>query len=144
MAVDFKTLRKIADLKALKNRQKFQALLSRENGIRAEIGHLQEMRSEALSANLALMPMRAIGSDVLWQGWLDRKSSEKTIELAQVKATMEPLKEKIRTDLGRSEATKELEKRDALARRKAIASQQLDQAVEVASVQRILKAKKSP
>ena len=130
MTIDFSQLRKLSELKALKNSLRFQELRSRETRIRQEIVNLHALRKASQSTNTDLIQMRAIGADLLWQGWLSQKISQKNSEVAQMNALLEPYREMARLDLGRKEATKRLEAQAQDANRKRLMASKLDRAIE--------------
>ena len=78
-----------------------------------------QMRAARALPGDQLVAPRAIGADLLWQGWTQRKRRELNIELARVLVRKAEKMDALRRSFGRAEATRQLVREDETARRKA-------------------------
>lgn len=96
--------------------------LARQEGeLRLALSELDAMRrgAQALPDQQLAAP-RAIGADLLWQGWTQRKRQELNMQLAQVLVRKAEKIEALRQAFGRAEAVAELLQSQQAARRKIV------------------------
>ncbi len=76
----------ITQAKYDQQQQSFQKLVSEENRLRAELIRLDVTARQAQSEPIGKQEMRAIGADIIWQGWVTRTKTQLNLKLAQVLA----------------------------------------------------------
>ena len=102
-----KKLDMIAEIEKLRSMKSAQELLKLDSEIadlRNQINKIQGHRKQSHTPDPNLLTMRAIGSDVLWQAWLDRTQSGLNIDLARAMAQRETLVAAAAKDTSRREA----------------------------------------
>lgn len=97
-----------------------QSIQREEAALRRAIAELQEkcLAARTLPGEQLAAP-RAIGADLLWQGWTQRKRRELNMELARVLVRKAEKMDALRRSFGRAEACRHLIREDETARRKA-------------------------
>jgi hypothetical protein len=83
---DLHTLLTITQAKYDQQQQVFQKLVKEENHLRAELTRLDTAARQAQTLPAGEYEMRAIGADVIWQGWVARTKIQLNLKLAQVLA----------------------------------------------------------
>ncbi len=101
-------------------------LARQESGLRQSLSDLDEMRRgvRTLPEDQMAAP-RAIGADMLWQGWTQRRRQELNIELAQVLVQKAEKMAALRLAFGRAEAVTSLLEQEKTARRKVAQDREL-------------------
>ncbi len=90
------------------------ALRREEAELRAQIATLEAARRErAAEARATDVSVRA-GVDLRWEGWIDRRASVLTAELARLRARIEMARDELALAFGRHTATETLAKRAQL------------------------------
>ena len=130
------TKRELADLHAItsaryaQRQQSFARLVEKENHIRGELQRIDDMDRANRSARAEAIPMRAIGADVIWQGWMGRSRTALNMELARVLAVKAQHLKEVQRAYGKvlvvEEMQHDLNKRLA----NTAAAAELDQAIE--------------
>jgi|TARA_R110000851_G_scaffold35762_18_gene93914 hypothetical protein len=130
------TFRSEADLVALTealyraDSARMQRLLTEEAGLRADLRQLEAMRRTA-----GEMPQedasgyRAVGADLLWQGWIGQSKARLHSELARVLGRKGQLSRELRRSFGKYQAATQLseeETRCAVQRRNRARTAHLD------------------
>ncbi|MEH6478422.1 MAG: hypothetical protein V7727_22205, partial [Sneathiella sp.] len=88
MNSEIRKLKEITYAKYQKQQQSFQRLIVEENRLRQE---LERLKSQLAASRLSEhnLQLEAIGADVLWQGWVGRKTAELNLKLVQILAIKE-------------------------------------------------------
>lgn len=123
-------IQQITDMKFSVEQAAFQKLAQEENQLRAELARLAEMLNVSRSDALKPSEMRAIGADVIWQGWIGRNRAALNMKLARVLAQKEQRLGALRTAFGKAHVVQMLieqhQKKDQTDSRQS----QLDTAIE--------------
>ncbi|KIN65928.1 hypothetical protein Z945_975 [Sulfitobacter noctilucae] len=120
----------VSQLRYDHQRQAFEKILGKESRLRVELARLDEMgRSTAQEAE-AVDSMRAIGADLLWQGWLGRSRTKLNMQLARILAIKEFEQRKVKRAFGKVIALEEVIREQKKIKRADTARRMLDQAVE--------------
>lgn len=123
-------LRKITAVKYEAEQAALQKLLMEENNIRTELTRLKDMMQSARAESLAPSEMRAIGADVLWQGWIGRNVAALNIKLAAVLAKKEQRLKKVRKAFGKANVVAQLISETSRQSKQANAQTQVDAALD--------------
>ena len=115
-----------------REQQSLKALVQQETLIRAELSRLKKQEQASHAAAPKDAPMRAIGADVIWLGWVGRSKAQLNIALAQILAQKEHHLDRVRSAYGKVLVTEALDKKDTHARRQAQIKRQLETAQETA------------
>tara|TARA_R110002126_G_scaffold27055_5_gene91085 strand:- start:555 stop:971 length:417 start_codon:yes stop_codon:yes gene_type:complete len=115
-----------------REQQSLRKLAQQESLIRAELQRLSDQEKAAFAAAPKDAPMRAIGADVIWLGWVGRSKAQLNMALAQILAQKEHHMARVRIAYGKVLVTEELARKDASARRQARSKVQLETAQETA------------
>jgi hypothetical protein len=107
MAQDLQNLKQLQKLKMLRSQKDLHTLQAEENRIRKDLATLNSHRFQSRAADPNLIPMRSIGADVLWQGWIDRTQADLTTDLAKLLVRKEPIARRVATDTGRYDVVAE-------------------------------------
>lgn len=84
------------------------ALRREEAELRGQIAALEEARrARATEAQVTDLALRA-GVDLRWEGWIDRRSSTLSADLARLRARIEVAREELSRAIGRRTATEAL------------------------------------
>ena len=83
---ELEALLAITQVKYDQQQQSFQKLVSEENRLRTELMRLDGTARQAQNGHEGEAEMRAIGADIIWQGWVARTKTELNLKLAQVLA----------------------------------------------------------
>lgn len=126
------SLKQITDAQYAIEQAAFQTLLAEEAMLRAELAKLKEMLLNVRTASLAPSEMRAIGADVLWQGWIGRSQTTLNINLARVLALKEFRQQEVRTSFGKAEIVNSLMKKAQSSQHQKNKKNQLETAINQA------------
>lgn len=113
-------------------RQVFAKVVAEESTLRQELRRLKSLDQATDIENDPVSNMRAIGADVLWQGWLSRSQSALNMQLARVLAIKEHEQDKVRKAFGKVVALQELIGSEKKTRRKKAAKARLQTAIDLA------------
>lgn len=80
-----------------------QSLIAQEAKLRDALRCLEDMRQISTGSALDDHAMRALGADLLWQGWLTRQRSEINTQLANLLVQKAALMDALRLAFGRSQ-----------------------------------------
>lgn len=83
---ELKDMLAITETKYDQQQQSFQKLVFEENRLRGELIRLDIAAHQAEAEPLGKREMRAIGADIIWQGWVARSKTQLNLKLAQVLA----------------------------------------------------------
>ena len=125
---DARTLQALADARYKARQQRFQALLQRENAVRAD---LRKLDAQAKSSEPTLNDdMRSIGGDVIWQAWLGKSKRALNMQLALILAEKDQHLHQVRQAYGKVLASEYIVKRmldrQSEDRRKAFLERAID------------------
>lgn len=112
--------------------QSLKTLTQQETLIRAELQRLSEQERAANATAPDNAPMRAIGADVIWLGWVGRSKAQLNMALAQILARKEHHLARVRTAYGKVLVTRQLAENAARDRSQARSKAQLETAQETA------------
>ena len=85
-ASELTTLLTITQAKYDQQQQSFQKLVAEESRLRGELARLDLSVRQSQSDLEKESEMRAIGADIIWQGWVARSKTQLNLKLAQVLA----------------------------------------------------------
>ncbi len=134
MKANLKNLAKLEKLRSLKSQIALQKIISEEVTLRTQIETLKEHRRESYSLDVSLNTMRSIGSDVLWQAWIDRTQADVNMELARTLARKEPVMRQAKRDIGKKEVAQAVERAQELEEKSAIETRSLNQLLNQAVI----------
>ena len=124
------TLHRAARLQYDHKQQSFRTLVEKEHQLRAELARLDDLLANSLLPIEEHEGMRAVGADILWQGWIERAKSEINMKLARILATKERQMTEVRRAFGRKSALEQLissaNRENAMARANADLAQAID------------------
>lgn len=89
-----------------------QKVLEQEARLRQNLQRLEQMSIDDESLEQHAMAMRAIGADLLWQGWVARRKSELNIKLANVLAQKSVMSRDLALAFGRAQVAEQLMERE--------------------------------
>ncbi len=138
MSDKMKMLMELEQLRSLKSQKALAGISAEEGKLRRQIGTLQQHRRMSHDTDPGLMPMRAIGADILWQGWIDRTQSDLNMDLARVLVRKAPILKRARKDIGRREVVSDLKDRMQAEDQRIEAAGRLDAMLQIAAVQAAL------
>lgn len=104
----------------LKEYRKIGTILVEEAELRAKLARLDARIAQNKGAAIDNHMMRAVGADLLWQGWTTRTRRQLNIELAQVLARKSAVMDRVRVAFGRQQAVEFLRSADLSERKKRI------------------------
>ena len=127
---DFNRLHSITDAMYLKAQQSLRAILQREAHLRGELRKL-DSNAQAVRADHkpTIGDMRAIGADLLWEGWLVKTRAQLNLELARVLAQKEQNIGRVRKAFGKKTVSEKLFQLASNEKAKAARHRALDQAI---------------
>lgn len=106
-----------------REREGLVRITEQENALRQELARLSDLGRSAPVEPLT-GGMRAVGADVIWQGWLGRAQTALNMKLARVLATKEDEQVKVRRAFGKLTALRQLhDQQKAEARKKRLVDQ---------------------
>ena len=138
MSEKMKTLLQLEQLRSLKSQKELAEITAEESRLRRQIGTLQEHRRMSHEPDPGLMPMRAIGADILWQGWIDRTQSDLNMDLARVLARKAPIAKRAKKNIGRRDVVSEMKDEMQVRDRREAEARRMDTMLQVAAVQAAL------
>lgn len=144
MSDRMKTLLQLEQLRSLKSQKALAGIQAEETRLRGQIGTLQQHRRMSHDTDPGLMPMRGIGADILWQGWIDRTQADLNMDLARVMARKAPIVRRARKDIGRREVVAELTEQMQAEKLRAQESGRMERTLQVAAAQAALTRKAGP
>jgi len=113
----------------LREHAKIKPILDAEAELRGKLAKLDAQMKETRQQGEQDHAMRALGADLLWQGWHSRTRRQLNIELAQVTARKLMAMDKVRKAFGRKHAVETMadqeRKRKKLDRAKKLDAQLL-------------------
>ncbi|MGC1497573.1 MAG: hypothetical protein WA790_17350 [Sulfitobacter sp.] len=121
----------ITEAKYQLEQQSFQKIVTQENHLRGELARLDELQHQAQSTTADAREMRAIGADILWQGWIGRSKSQLNLQLAKVLATKLHHLAKVQRAYGKVLVVNELLDKTQRMVKKKQAQDTLSQAIQV-------------
>lgn len=104
----------------LREHHKIQDVLSTEARLRQSLARLDAQAEQARRQTPTDHSMRAVGADILWQGWVTRTRKQLNIELAQVMALKLTAMDRIRIAFGRRQAIRRMLEETTARRRKLL------------------------
>lgn len=134
----------LEELRSLKSQKALAKIQAEEARLRRQIGTLQEHRRMSHDADPGLMPMRAIGADILWQGWIDRTQGDLNIDLARVMVRKAPIVKKARKDIGRRDVVSEMRDQAQIEETRAQDTRRMEAMLQIATVRAALGARSKP
>jgi hypothetical protein len=87
---------------------RMQRLMADETALRQELASLEVARRNNLAVEFSPADMRAIGADILWEGWIVRQRTALNIRLANLLVQKEAMRVDIREVFGRAQVAKAL------------------------------------
>jgi hypothetical protein len=128
---EFQRLHSITDAMYLRAQQSLRVILLREATLRGELSKLDSnARANRKEQTIAIESMRAIGADLLWEGWVSKTRAQLNLELAQVLAQKEQNIGHVRKAFGKKIVSEKLLQRDTGTKAKTARGKALDQAIE--------------
>ncbi len=127
---DLNALAAITEARYAQQQQRFAKLLAEEERIRTELSRLEEMDRSARASDAQAIPMRTIGADVIWQGWIGRSRTALNMALARVLAVKEHHLSEVRRAYGKVLVVKEIRDQHITERRKKHDAAALSRAIE--------------
>ncbi len=121
----------VTEAKYRLEQQSFQKIVAQENHLRSELSRLDELQYQTRSTVQDACEMRAIGADVLWQGWIGRSKSQLNLKLARTLATKLHHLAQVRRAYGKVLVVNELLDQVKRIEKKKQAQDTLSQAIEV-------------
>jgi hypothetical protein len=94
------------ELKFRTKQQAFFRIISSERKLRAQLAQLTDL--ETGSAKSEMTPLQHIGADILWKNWVNRTRASLNMELAQILAQKEMLRDDVRKDFAKVATAAEL------------------------------------
>lgn len=85
-----------------------QRLVAEESLIRDTLSSLERARKDNISTDDPNIEMRALGADLLWEGWIMRQRMALNIRLANLLVQKEALRAEMRKAFGRAQVTQAL------------------------------------
>jgi len=107
---DTEILASLERMRGLSAQRRLSEIVTKELLLRKDIELLNQHRRMSHGSNMDLQPLRASGSLVHWQAWVDKTQGELTLELAQLLAKKHSLVEQCRINTGRTEALSQISK----------------------------------
>ena len=99
---DINALRHIMDLQYQRAQTDLGKIVERENALRAKLTKLDRQEALAQTHEPGNAPMRTIGADIVWLGWLGRMREALNTELAMLLAQKEGHLARVRKAHGKS------------------------------------------
>ncbi|MEM7519467.1 MAG: hypothetical protein AAF307_00385 [Pseudomonadota bacterium] len=126
---DLEALLEVSDLLYTRQRQALVAIMQEEAALRQELARLAEMGG-ANRETADQSGMKAIGADLLWNGWLARAKTDANIRLAQVLARKDFEQNRVRKAFGKVTALRQIIASQALNTRRTAAKSTLSKAID--------------
>lgn len=109
----------VTEAQYLKEHAKIKPILDQEARLRGQLNKLSEQVQAARAQVDQDVPMKALGADLLWQGWHIKARRDINSQLAQVTARKLMAMDRLRRTFGRKTAVAEMEKTEALRLKEA-------------------------
>ncbi|KPD14317.1 hypothetical protein [Phaeobacter sp. 11ANDIMAR09] len=116
----------VTEAQYLKEHAKIKPILDHEARLRGQLTKLEAQVREARTEADGDMPMKALGADLLWEGWHLNTRRNLNMQLAQVTARKLMAMDRLRKTFGRKTAVSDMEKAEKL-RRKAAKAKTLEE-----------------
>lgn len=116
----------VTEAQYLREHAKVKPILDREAQLRGELAKLDSQIKETRVQAEGDHSMRALGADLLWQGWHSRTRRELNMQLAQITAQKLAAMDKLRAAFGRKHAVETMAK-DERKLRKQIRAKKLEE-----------------
>ncbi|MCD9147115.1 hypothetical protein [Pseudophaeobacter flagellatus] len=100
----------VTEAQYLKEHAKIKPILDHEARLRGQISKLDAQVQEARDEANKDMPMKALGADLLWQGWHTTARRNLNMQLAQVTARKLMAMDRLRKSFGRKTAVGDMVK----------------------------------
>ena len=126
---DLHDLKQITRAHYDQHQQRFSKIVAQENALRGELARLDEMNRNTQPPEPAVTEMRAIGADVIWQGWLGRAKTSLNLQLARVLAVKERHLIEVRRAFGKVLVVEDLSKQFRAENRKLLGEKVLSDAI---------------
>lgn len=104
----FADLARITDAVFQGHLTSLRRLAAEENRIRDTLSSLENARRDNISTELAHIEMRALGADLLWDGWIMRQRMVLNMRLANLLVQKEMLSGEMRKAFGRAKVAEAL------------------------------------
>lgn len=127
---DLAVLRTITQAKYDQQQLSFQKLIAEENRLREELEKLDRAARVARAEPDGTTEMRAIGADIVWQGWLARSKTQLNLKLAQVLALKLHHLDQVKQAYGKVLVVQELQASTAKEVRRKAADTALARAID--------------
>lgn len=121
-----KQMAAVTEAQYLKEHAKIKPILDHEARLRGQLTKLEQQVQEAREQADGDIPMRALGADLVWQGWHLNTRRNLNMQLAQVTARKLMAMDRLRKTFGRKTAVSDMEKAERL-RRKAVKAKTLEE-----------------
>ena len=129
---DLMLLLEVSEVTYDRQRQALAVIAREESRLRQDLARLDALdASDAPEADRG-HGMRAVGADILWQGWLARTRTRINMELARVLARKAHEQARLRKAFGRVDALRQLIGAENGRQRKQAEAQNLESAIEIA------------
>lgn len=119
----------VTEAQYLKEHAKIKPILDHEARLRGQLSRLDDQVREARSEVQGDIPMKALGADLVWQGWHTNTRRNLNMQLAQVTARKLMAMDRLRKTFGRKTAVSDMAKAEKLrlktARAKSLEEQLL-------------------
>jgi len=119
-------LAKLQSIRKLKADQILLRITVEESRLRGELAKLNEHRFQSYAADPALLDMKRIGSDILWQKWLSNTQADLTMDLSKLLAQKALATKAAAKEYGRHCAADRLSKEARAEAEKLRAKKELD------------------
>lgn len=108
----FGELCRLTDMIYRTRQSELQALTTEEERLRRAASGIEAQRQLTVRKDHADPIRQSISADVLWQGWLDARQRELSIEMARLRARREPVEQRLRLAFGRNKVAQELARQE--------------------------------
>lgn len=125
---DLDTLQEITRAQYDRQRQSFQKILTEETALRDELARLDALNAQARADTD--QTQRALGADLMWQGWVGRAKTQLNMKLARVLAVKEHHQIMVRKAYGKVLVVEELQTDAKKQKNQRTAKRALDQAID--------------
>jgi hypothetical protein len=105
-----KQMAAVTEAQYLKEHAKIKPILDQEARLRGQLTKLEAQVREARSEADSDMPMKALGADLLWEGWHLNTRRNLNMQLAQVTARKLMAMDRLRQTFGRKTAVGDMAK----------------------------------
>lgn len=126
MSDSFDDLARLTGMVYRQRQAELYTLQAEERRLKEAMLTLRDNRRAAVQADHADPVRQSLGADILWQGWLDARLRELSIEMARLRARREPVEQRLRLAFGRDQVALKLQEKAAQAgRARRVAKQQV-------------------